>query len=218
MPKIPAPLSRAMRPQPQALPKPVPNLKISADPWTPPRNGFSTTCAEMITHEQEHVQRRSANSHRPKEAAASQIGYWMVRVRLGTITVVPLIVIGTLIDCAVAFGVAGVFAALVLPFASGPEAFMALPQPTPVMAIANKSAAKAKFTRRCLRGIASGRAAAQSKIASSKSPPDGEGETKAEEAAGVTVRRAVVVRSEEHTSELQSPVHLVCRLLLEKKK
>src|SRR5438876_8096339 len=32
--------------------------------------------------------------------------------------------------------------------------------------------------------------------------------------------RAVVVqdRSEEHTSELQSPVHLVCRLLLEKKK
>src|SRR5690348_17587436 len=28
----------------------------------------------------------------------------------------------------------------------------------------------------------------------------------------------VVLRSEEHTSELQSPVHLVCRLLLEKKK
>src|SRR5438876_8750162 len=28
----------------------------------------------------------------------------------------------------------------------------------------------------------------------------------------------VVHRSEEHTSELQSPVHLVCRLLLEKKK
>src|SRR5690348_18162439 len=28
----------------------------------------------------------------------------------------------------------------------------------------------------------------------------------------------VSVRSEEHTSELQSPVHLVCRLLLEKKK
>src|SRR5690348_17928720 len=28
----------------------------------------------------------------------------------------------------------------------------------------------------------------------------------------------VVGRSEEHTSELQSPVHLVCRLLLEKKK
>src|SRR5438876_6388255 len=30
--------------------------------------------------------------------------------------------------------------------------------------------------------------------------------------------RAVrTIRSEEHTSELQSPVHLVCRLLLEKK-
>src|SRR3989442_6000740 len=29
---------------------------------------------------------------------------------------------------------------------------------------------------------------------------------------------AVVVRSEEHTSELQSRPHLVCRLLLEKKK
>src|SRR5690348_17897951 len=28
----------------------------------------------------------------------------------------------------------------------------------------------------------------------------------------------VDLRSEEHTSELQSPVHLVCRLLLEKKK
>ena len=27
-----------------------------------------------------------------------------------------------------------------------------------------------------------------------------------------------VLRSEEHTSELQSPDHLVCRLLLEKKK
>src|SRR5690348_18181089 len=30
-------------------------------------------------------------------------------------------------------------------------------------------------------------------------------------------RRSVADRSEEHTSELQSPVHLVCRLLLEKK-
>src|SRR5690348_17842354 len=35
----------------------------------------------------------------------------------------------------------------------------------------------------------------------------------------VHARAALVdVRSEEHTSELQSPVHLVCRLLLEKKK
>src|SRR5256885_7018456 len=31
-------------------------------------------------------------------------------------------------------------------------------------------------------------------------------------------RRACVIRSEEHTSELQSPCNLVCRLLLEKKK
>src|SRR4051794_24870783 len=30
--------------------------------------------------------------------------------------------------------------------------------------------------------------------------------------------RPRAIRSEEHTSELQSPVHLVCRLLLEKKK
>src|SRR3989454_8168558 len=30
--------------------------------------------------------------------------------------------------------------------------------------------------------------------------------------------RVVVLRSEEHTSELQSPCNLVCRLLLEKKK
>src|SRR5690348_17973104 len=32
------------------------------------------------------------------------------------------------------------------------------------------------------------------------------------------LRRFDAERSEEHTSELQSPVHLVCRLLLEKKK
>src|SRR4051794_41633500 len=31
-------------------------------------------------------------------------------------------------------------------------------------------------------------------------------------------RSGSAIRSEEHTSELQSPVHLVCRLLLEKKK
>src|SRR5690348_18002156 len=33
-----------------------------------------------------------------------------------------------------------------------------------------------------------------------------------------TARQHRSTRSEEHTSELQSPVHLVCRLLLEKKK
>src|SRR5438552_11111857 len=36
---------------------------------------------------------------------------------------------------------------------------------------------------------------------------------------GFEARQALIVeRSEEHTSELQSPDHLVCRLLLEKKK
>src|SRR5690348_17718001 len=34
----------------------------------------------------------------------------------------------------------------------------------------------------------------------------------------IEVARQTSRRSEEHTSELQSPVHLVCRLLLEKKK
>src|SRR5437899_7894268 len=34
----------------------------------------------------------------------------------------------------------------------------------------------------------------------------------------LSIRRALMVRSEEHTSELQSLRHLVCRLLLEKKK
>src|SRR5258708_24776133 len=36
--------------------------------------------------------------------------------------------------------------------------------------------------------------------------------------AGEDNRNVESVRSEEHTSELQSPDHLVCRLLLEKKK
>src|SRR5207244_7850912 len=33
-----------------------------------------------------------------------------------------------------------------------------------------------------------------------------------------SVEETIEIRSEEHTSELQSPDHLVCRLLLEKKK
>src|SRR5258708_12788846 len=37
-------------------------------------------------------------------------------------------------------------------------------------------------------------------------------------ASPVTARMRADERSEEHTSELQSPDHLVCRLLLEKKK
>src|SRR5258708_11539260 len=36
--------------------------------------------------------------------------------------------------------------------------------------------------------------------------------------AGVDLGGRRIIRSEEHTSELQSPDHVVCRLLLEKKK
>src|SRR5207244_12175870 len=43
--------------------------------------------------------------------------------------------------------------------------------------------------------------------------PLGEGGT-----TDASLTRRVRARSEEHTSELQSPDHLVCRLLLEKKK
>src|SRR5690348_17948389 len=50
----------------------------------------------------------------------------------------------------------------------------------------------------------------------------GEGHAAADEVVGVmhvgVELRVEAPRSEEHTSELQSPVHLVCRLLLEKKK
>ena len=36
--------------------------------------------------------------------------------------------------------------------------------------------------------------------------------------AAIAVLVSMALRSEEHTSELQSPMYLVCRLLLEKKK
>src|SRR5688500_19556083 len=39
-----------------------------------------------------------------------------------------------------------------------------------------------------------------------------------ERAGGKSIDKIKFVRSEEHTSELQSPCNLVCRLLLEKKK
>src|SRR5207244_12155360 len=41
---------------------------------------------------------------------------------------------------------------------------------------------------------------------------------KASWSQGPVVLQQLALRSEEHTSELQSPDHLVCRLLLEKKK
>src|SRR5690348_18213454 len=48
--------------------------------------------------------------------------------------------------------------------------------------------------------------------------PDGQPRKQMLEGLREVRRRLRGARSEEHTSELQSPVHLVCRLLLEKKK
>src|SRR5258708_31995516 len=46
-----------------------------------------------------------------------------------------------------------------------------------------------------------------------------ENDVRASEVVALSVNlRSASARSEEHTSELQSPDHLVCRLLLEKKK
>src|SRR5258706_10113452 len=48
--------------------------------------------------------------------------------------------------------------------------------------------------------------------------PEVEAETSMSESEMMGLRCAVLNRSEEHTSELQSLTNLVCRLLLEKKK
>src|SRR5690348_18072234 len=54
------------------------------------------------------------------------------------------------------------------------------------------------------------------------SQPDAKRQARGEPVFWETTVPSLIVlktgRSEEHTSELQSPVHLVCRLLLEKKK
>src|SRR5256885_10882859 len=60
-------------------------------------------------------------------------------------------------------------------------------------------------------------------LATSSAPMTGDAETTLDAVLGgrLTLRqrkRGHRVRSEEHTSELQSPCNLVCRLLLEKKK
>src|SRR5437879_11101427 len=44
------------------------------------------------------------------------------------------------------------------------------------------------------------------------------GRSSADHDSNTSREGAALVRSEEHTSELQSPMYLVCRLLLEKKK
>src|SRR3989454_2067111 len=49
-------------------------------------------------------------------------------------------------------------------------------------------------------------------------PHDGVGATGVEPPGLLVGERGGLLRSEEHTSELQSPCNLVCRLLLEKKK
>src|SRR5207244_13290083 len=49
-------------------------------------------------------------------------------------------------------------------------------------------------------------------------PPAGRPRRVERRALGAPPRPPLLLRSEEHTSELQSPDHLVCRLLLEKKK
>src|SRR5207244_12759963 len=59
----------------------------------------------------------------------------------------------------------------------------------------------------------------ESECVSSKSSPwQSIAFAKAAFAGGSPPSRPITERSEEHTSELQSPDHLVCRLLLEKKK
>src|SRR2546422_5041673 len=52
-------------------------------------------------------------------------------------------------------------------------------------------------------------------------PTNADGQSRTRNSPPTTIRwsaHSVYVRSEEHTSELQSRLHLVCRLLLEKKK
>src|SRR2546426_7853308 len=51
-----------------------------------------------------------------------------------------------------------------------------------------------------------------------RTPPEPAPPRAAHPAAPATRRTCFRARSEEHTSELQSPCNLVCRLLLEKKK
>src|SRR3989454_7365306 len=58
----------------------------------------------------------------------------------------------------------------------------------------------------------------QSRQARDNEVPFGHPRQRAEQAGRGFVQRLVRGRSEEHTSELQSPCNLVCRLLLEKKK
>src|SRR5262245_62482606 len=63
-----------------------------------------------------------------------------------------------------------------------------------------------------------GRLAPTSTKKPDRAPPKNSRTSFCSRPSGKVVRTAFSVRSEEHTSELQSLRHLVCRLLLEKKK
>src|SRR5437762_10285775 len=70
-----------------------------------------------------------------------------------------------------------------------------------------------------LRRRNSGQAGEESQVAGSgKGAGGGSGAKEISSGSHVQSLRARRFRSEEHTSELQSPMYLVCRLLLEKKK
>src|SRR2546426_1347358 len=73
-----------------------------------------------------------------------------------------------------------------------------------------RSLATPCLARRCRRMRPRSRSAARTTPCAHLKPPPGRNCTRS--------ARTRIGRSEEHTSELQSPCNLVCRLLLEKKK
>src|SRR4051794_41739574 len=83
---------------------------------------------------------------------------------------------------------------------------------------ATERASSRSSTSRCAPSLSS----ASSRLPSSEAPRTPTAPPTSTTCVAPARRRSTlkpaVGRSEEHTSELQSPVHLVCRLLLEKKK
>src|SRR5690554_7324577 len=70
----------------------------------------------------------------------------------------------------------------------------------------------------CRRSVVAGAVLAVHPVVLEATPVGAGGAHQAEAVGGRCLAPGSVVRSEEHTSELQSRPHLVCRLLLEKKK
>src|SRR5256884_2714637 len=95
-----------------------------------------------------------------------------------------------------------------------PFAVENVPSPLPKRMLISGAAAYALATARS--GMPSPLKSAETM--SPRTPPKGKGEPAACASAKFASRIAIGKRSEEHTSELQSRLHLVCRLLLEKKK